>query len=342
MFINILLLLIGLVLLVKGSDVFVERASRIAKALGISEFVIGLTLVAVGTSIPEMASSVIASIKNEPAIIIGNIVGSNIANIGLIVGLSATIAVITTHVDMLKRDGYIMLFISLLAAIFALLGIISFWAGLFFIFLYLAYVMFLIESKDARQEYHFREFIIYFFRLQHIITLKDAMVKNIRRGQKRQKMLSLERELLIDVLFIIISGAAIILGAKFLVEQSVWLAEAAHISKHVIGLSLVAIGTSLPELAVSIAAARKKFGDMLLGNIIGSNIANNALIMGMSAMIRPIIVPLSEIYSLFLVMIAFSFLLLYFIKKGWKITRAEGAILLGLYSIYIIAMFVIG
>ena len=155
-------------------------------------------------------------------------------------------------------------------------------------------------------------------------------------------MLSLERELLIDVLFIIISGAAIILGAKFLVEQSVWLAEAAHISKHVIGLSLVAIGTSLPELAVSIAAARKKFGDMLLGNIIGSNIANIALIMGMSAMIRPIIVPLSEIYSLFLVMIAFSFLLLYFIKKGWKITRAEGAILLGLYSIYIIAMFVIG
>ena len=140
---RIVVLLFGLLFLVKGSDFFVKAAIEIAKKLGISEFVIGLTLVAVGTSIPELASSVVASFKQQSEIVIGNIVGSNIANIGLIIGLAATIAVIKTQEEMLKRDGYVMLFAALVLYLFIINGLISRIEAMIFLLLYFAYIMFL-------------------------------------------------------------------------------------------------------------------------------------------------------------------------------------------------------
>ncbi|MFB0518922.1 MAG: sodium:calcium antiporter, partial [Acidobacteriota bacterium] len=134
--INILLFAVGLALLVKGSDFFVKSAASIARKLGVSEFVIGLTLVAVGTSIPELVSSIIASLKQQSGIIIGNVVGSNIANIGLIVGIAAAIHIIRTRQEMLKRDGYIMLFAALLFFVFSINRTISRTEAVIFIFLY--------------------------------------------------------------------------------------------------------------------------------------------------------------------------------------------------------------
>jgi cation:H+ antiporter len=146
---RIAVLILGLVLLVKGSDFFVQAAAAIAQKLGVSEFVIGLTLVAVGTSIPELASSVAASMQHQSDIVMGNIVGSNIANIGLILGVAATLAVIKTREEMVKRDGYLMLFAALVLYLFMLNGTISRVEAVLFLLLYCAYILLPDKRKAA-------------------------------------------------------------------------------------------------------------------------------------------------------------------------------------------------
>ena len=289
MIINILIFIAGLILLVKGSDFFVKSAASIAEKLGVSEFVIGLTLVALGTSIPELASSVIASLKNQSGIVIGNVVGSNIANIGLIIGVAATIAVIKTKEDMLKRDGYIMLFAALLFYVFALNSNISKLESIIFIILYFAYILFLIELKpELGEKYHFNEFIKYFFKFQYIFTIKDRLMSKankenkITRKQKTEIKQLFKEALIKDLLISAIAGAAVVFGAKYLVQEAVFFAKILNIPQTFIGISIIALGTSLPELSVSISAARKGYGNIAIGNVIGSNIANIFLVIGIS------------------------------------------------------------
>jgi len=174
--INATILLAGLVLLVKGSDYFVKAASTIAKKLGVSEFVIGLTLVAVGTSIPELASSVAASLQQASGIVIGNIVGSNIANIALIVGLAATLSPVKTEPEMLRRDGYIMLFAALLFFAFAFNEALSRLEAAIFVLLYVAYVFFLFEEIPTNKgRFYFKEFAIYFVKFEYINSMKQKI-----------------------------------------------------------------------------------------------------------------------------------------------------------------------
>lgn len=322
--IHFLYFLLGLVLLVKGSDFFVTASARIAKRFGVSEFVIGLTLVAGGTSIPELASSIVASIEKYSGIIIGNIIGSNIANIGLIIGLSALLAEIKSNKDFLKRDGYMMIFVAILFYILALNGILSKVESIFLLLLYIAYIMFLLKSKPIKQ-------------LTKKISLK-SLVPKIRKMYYS----AFRHGLIKDFLIIAISIFAIIYGAEYIVNEAVWLANYFQIPSNLIALSIIAVGTSLPELGVSLSAVKKGFGDILLGNILGSNIVNILLVLGISAFINPI--QINKITLLYTApfMIFISALLLFFIRSHWKIKRSEGAILLSAYVVFMILIFAYG
>lgn len=342
---SIIVLIVGLVLLVKGSDFFVKAAAAIATKLGVSEFVIGLTLVAVGTSIPELASSVAASLQQQSDIVIGNIVGSNIANIGLIIGLAAAIVVIKTRAEMLRRDGYIMLFAALVLYLFIINGVISRVEAVIFLLLYLAYVLFLFKEKPKfKGEYGFKEFLTYFFKFGYVKTMIQSVSNhNKRRNNERAPGKLPSREfkagLKKEFVIIVLSGGAVIVGANYLVVEAVFMAEFFQISKTLIGISLVAVGTSLPELSVSLSAARQGYGDIAIANIIGSNIANIFLILGVSALVFPTAIAKLTLLYIAPFMIVMTVLLLIFMKTNWELSRREGVTFLILYTLFMTYLF---
>ncbi|HII80846.1 MAG TPA: calcium/sodium antiporter [Methanosarcina sp.] len=343
---NFLILLLGLVFLVKGSDYFVKSASAIAKKLGVSEFVIGLTLVAVGTSIPELASSIVASIQQASGIVIGNVVGSNIVNIGLIVGLAAFLSPMKTEVEMLRRDGYIMLFAAVLFFVFALDGELSKIEAGLFLLLYIAYTFFLFEEAEKYEgKPYFKEFIKYFLKFQYINSARQKInginngVNHAKNSDTDEKNEQLKDGFAKDILTLILSCAAIIIGAKYFVDESIFFAELLKVPDTIIGTTLVAVGTSLPELAVTVSAARKGYGNIALGNIIGSNITNVLMILGISGLLYPITVAEISLFFTTPVMIIISMALLIFISTDWEIKRWEGVALMVLYAAFLPVLF---
>lgn len=331
MILELLLLIIGLVLLLLGSDKFVDSGSRIAKKVGVSDFIIGLTLIAVGTSLPELASSIVAALKGSSGLIVGNLVGSNIANIGLIIGVCALISVIRTNETMLKRDGYVMIFVSIIFVLLAMNGVVNYIEGLVLLIVYFIYILFLIESKETiKKKFHFKEFVIYFLRFRFIRTLLNF--SNNKSHKKKVNRGGLAKEFIISA----ISLAALIYGAKLLVDNSIYFSKMFGMSETFVGLALIAIGTSLPELAVSISAVRKGFNEILIGNIIGSNIANISLVFGISSLIRPVQIATSSVYYLIPAMLVFSVLFLIFIRNEWKINRNQGIVLLAMYILFLL------
>lgn len=398
--INIFIFLGGLVLLVKGSDLFVLTSSRIARRFGISEFVIGLTLVSVGTSVPELASSLTASFQQASGIVIGNILGSNIANIGLIASTAALLTNVRTEEVMLRRDGYIMLFSSFLLFLFMLDFEISRLEALIFILFYFAYLLFLLDKvKRHEEEIYFKDFMVYFLKFEYLFDLKskikpliqeyrkgnrspgDTKKSTWKNGKRTQKKNGSESEnemrtkngpvaelgiesktepehedidvdvtaenlseasLLIEFFKLIASGAAIIIGAKYFVEQAIFFALLLEVPETLIGVSLVAVGTSVPELMVTVSAARSDYAGIALGNVIGSNIANILLILGCSGLVHPITITALGIYYIAPFMLIMSFLLLLFIRTGWRVKRFEGLILLLLYLSFMILILRLG
>ena len=336
-FTEAVLLSIGILLLVKSSDFFVTSAVSIAKQLGVSEFVIGLTLVAVGTSIPEVGASIAASMKHQSGIVIGNVLGSNIANINLIIGIIASLWVLKTDRQMLERDGYIMLFAALLFYLFMLNGVISRIEGLVFLFLYGAYVFFIVETRSQRdQVYNFKDFVIYFFQFRYLRTTSKAF---LQRNHARKKVtghgLRLTPPVVKDLSIIVVSTGAIWYGANLLVEAAVFFANLFHLPKTVIGLSLIALGTSLPELGVTLAAAKKGLGNIVVGNIIGSNIVNVFLIIGVSSIISPLAITKATILTAAPFMVAMTLLFLVFIRSRWHLERLEAILFLLLYGVFL-------
>ena len=345
---NFLVLLLGLVFLVKGSDYFVKAASTIAKKFGVSEFVIGLTLVAVGTSIPELASSIAASIQQASGIVIGNIVGSNIVNIGLIVGVAAFLSPMKTEIEMLKRDGYIMLFAAVLFFVFALNRELSMIESGLFVLLYIAYVFFLFEEAEKYEgKLHFKEFITYFFKFKYINSARQKLNganRNRNSGSGNENGNGngngrLEGGFAKDILTLVLSCAAIVIGAKYFVEESIFFAELFGVPDTIIGTTLVAVGTSLPELVVTVSAARQGYGSIALGNVIGSNITNIFLILGLSGLLYPISVAEISLFFTTPVMIVISLILLIFISTGWEIKRWEGVALMMFYAAFLVLLF---
>ena len=343
-FTEAVLFFIGLVLLVKGSDFFVASAMRISKRLGVSEFVIGLTLVAFGTSMPEVGASIVASIKHQSGIVVGNVLGSNVANIGLIMGIVAVLWVLKTNSQMLKRDGYIMLFAAVLFYVFLFNGVVSRIEGSVFLILYVVYVLFVIETASkSDQVYHFKDFVTYFFKFSYIHTIsKGFFLGNYKEKKGQGEDTFTKGGIFKELGIVVLSIIAICYGAKFLVEEAVFFANFFHVPQTLIGLSLIAIGTSLPELAVSLSAARKGFGNIVVGNIIGSNIANIFLVIGISSVISPLSIIRSTILVSAPFMIFLTILFLFFIRSRWQIERIEAIIFLLLYCTFLSYMFVCG
>jgi len=346
--INILFFAAGLFLLVHGSEFLVKSAASIAKKFGVSELIIGLTLVALGTSIPELASAVIASIRHDSGLIIGNVVGANIANICLIIGLAGALGFIKTTKEMLKRDGYLMLAVAVLMYVFVLNGTISKLEGAIFLLLYLAYVFFLYETKGEHEEKrHFREFIKYFFGFKYMVTIKSRLIsefnnmksKNLAPQAKSQIKELFKAGIIKDILIIALSGVAIVLGANYFITSAANFAELFNVPHTVIGLSLVSLGTTLPELAVSVSAARKGFGDIAIGNVLGSNITNVLLVLGVAGSIHPLsILNITKFFS-GPYLLLMSILFLFFIKNKWYIRKREALALLFLYVLFILFLF---
>lgn len=313
---NLLYTAIGLVALYYGSEFLVTGSSRIALAFKISPLIIGLTIVATGTSTPELFVSTLGALQGESAIALGNVVGSNIANIGFILGLCGVVAVISVHEVMVKREIPMLIVVSLYALLISLDGTIDRIDGLtlligFGLFTYLFYV--LATSPQAAET----------------VSVDAPKVDDL----KAIKIPLESGRMALGIVLLMI-------GAQFLIIGASEIARTFNISESVIGLTVVAVGTSLPELATSLVASMKGEDDIAIGNVVGSNIVNILLVLGVSTTITPIHMNQTEIFLLdYLVMLVFAVMLLPFARHR-KLSKLESAIFLGAYFAYVIYSFV--
>ena len=316
-------LLGGLVLLVVGGDLLVRGAVQVASKLGVSPLVIGLTLVGFGTSTPELVTSVQAALNNAPGIAYGNIVGSNIANILLIVGASAILFPIVVTSAALKRDGMVMIAVAVAFAAVAAIMPMERWLGAVFVTALAVYIY--IAFRQERQAQVAADHGAVYDKSQALQAADPSTAP----------MAEAKGSILVPLLITIGGLILVVLGGTFLVDGAVTLAQSFGISETVIGLTVVAVGTSLPEFVTSVLAAIRRQGDVAFGNIVGSNIYNILGIGGFTAMMAPGTVP-AEIVNLDnLVMIGVSVLLVGFAWTGLRIARWEGATLLAGYVAYV-------
>ncbi|MFH0860622.1 MAG: calcium/sodium antiporter [Candidatus Altiarchaeota archaeon] len=351
MILSIAAFLAGLILLVKGSDFLVESATRIAHYLGVSDLVIGLTLVAVGTSLPELGSSIAAVLKGNPGIATGNIVGSNIANIGLILGLTASLRGLSIRPEMFKRDGIIMVGITVLFLVFALDGTINTVEGMMLLLMFSAYTLFLFEYKPRFERfYRFKKYFGEYFkfknlshRMRIIDRISDRIPDDLIRGvlnprtyhRVTMRVLRNVKEGIVRELCIMMIGSlAVLIGADYLVNGAVEIANYFGVPDVIIGLTIVAMGTSLPELMVSLSSVKKGYDNLLVGNLIGSNIGNMTLIGGLSAVLAGLPIDNLTMRYTLPAMLAFAVVCVVFLRSGERVTRVEGALLLVGYAVF--------
>lgn len=304
----------GLILLMIGGEALVRGATSAAKALGVSPLLIGLTLVGFGTSTPELVTSLQAAFVGSPGIAIGNVVGSNTANILLILGLAALIQPIAADPRAYKRDSLALAIATVAALVIALHGRLDLWAGAALIAFLLAYIL-----------------ICYFQER----TAPDAAPEKARHEAEAAEFTLSKTHVAVALLMALGGIAVTILGARFLVAGAVEVATGLGLSDTIIGLTVVAIGTSLPELVTSVIAAVKRQSEVALGNIVGSNIYNIAGILGVTALVEPIPVPAEIARVDIWVMVAATALLLLLVRSGWRVSRREGALMLALYVGYV-------
>ncbi len=295
-----LLLIVGFVLLVKGADLFVDGSSSIAGILKVPSVIIGLTIVAMGTSAPEAAVSITAGLTGNSDISLGNVIGSNMFNQLGVIGICATCFIVTTHKDILKRDMWVNIGISVLLLILILDGKLNRIEGGLLLFGMAVYLFFVI---------------------------KDAL-KNRTQGDE-VKLMSVPK----SILFMVIGLAAIIGGGNLVVNNASLIAQALGMSETLVGLTIVAIGTSLPELVTSFVATRKGDTGIALGNAIGSNIFNILFILGIASVLTPINANAQLIIDT-AILIVVCIIILVFAKTKLKTNRTEGIICVLLYLAY--------
>jgi len=309
---TILLVAGGLVLLAAGGELLVRGAVGMAARLGISPLLAGLTIVGFGTSTPELATSVQAALAGSPGIAVGNVVGSNIANILFILGASAAILPLSVNPASFQRDSLAMGGSALLCTGAAVYGVLSPLVGIALLACLAGYVWWAYKSESAA-----------------------PCPEGTRHEQEAEDRPVPPNTGPVVLGGMIIAGlAAAIFGARLLVDGATVLASAAGVSESVIGLTVVAVGTSLPELIACIVAVIRKHEDVALGNIVGSNIYNILGILGVTAVIKPIEVP-AEIAAFDIwVMLGVTALLIVQLRSGWRLSRIEGALLMVLYIAY--------
>ncbi|MDN2565115.1 calcium/sodium antiporter [Aquibium sp. A9E412] len=302
----------GLVGLLVGGDLLVRGAVGVARRFDVSPMVIGLTLVGFGTSAPELVTSLQAALIGSPGIALGNIVGSNIANILLILGLAALISPMAVAPAAFKRDGTVLVLATLACVAAVLAGTVGRPAGGF---LLAGLAAFLALTFAIERRRHTAAADVYEAEAESLPVLKTGAPASLA----------------VFAVGLVIT----VLAARFLVQGAAALAADFGVSEAVIGLTVVAVGTSLPELATSAVAAVRRQSDVALGNVVGSNIFNVLGILGVTALVSPLAVP-AEIARLDVwVMLAATALLVAVVVTGWRITRREGAALLAVYAGYI-------
>lgn len=306
----VVILVIGFVLLIKGADFFVEGSSSVAKRLRVPSIIIGLTIVAMGTSLPECAVSVTASMTNNNALAVSNAVGSNIFNLMVVCGACALFAPLTIQKDTLKREFPFSIICALLLGVFGFIGmLLGRIDGGILLVIFICYILWMIKSAlDARKQ-----------------GKADA-----DEGDEIQ-LLSVWR----CILYIVGGAAAIKFGGDFVVDGATVIATGFGLSQNLIGLTIVALGTSLPELVTSMVAARKNEVDMALGNVIGSNIFNILFVLGIAAIISPIGFIMENVIDI-VILIGMSILVWIMAWTKQKIERKEGILMLLLYAIYLV------
>jgi cation:H+ antiporter len=309
---TLLLAFAGLVLLGVGGDVLVRGAVGIAQYLNVSPLFTGLVLVAFGTSMPELVTSLDAALQGSPGIAIGNVVGSNIANILLILGLTAVILPIPANPQSFRRDAPMLAVATLACLAVVETGRVGRPSGLLFLILLGGYLVYTYHTEKIRQ---------------------DASA--LQHAQQAMFFKRPSRPVALSALLALLGLAGIFSGADLLVTASIEIAAVLGIPDSVIGLTVVAIGTSLPELATSLAAALKGETDIALGNIIGSNIFNILGILGTVAVVTPLHIPQHVVSFDAWALVAVTGLLLYYALSEARITRAEGAVFLVLYAGYL-------
>lgn len=307
-----LLVLAGLVLLVLGGDFLVKGATGLALNLRIPQMLVGMTVVALGTSAPELVVTVQAALSGKPDIAIGNVVGSNIANVALILGLTVLIFPITIKKASLRFDWVMMMLASIAFYLCALDGEISRLEGVFFIFALVAFIAIGIRRARSNRK------------------AGNAIPVDPDLAEVAQKKYSLFKL----ILFIVLGTVGLVIGAKLLLNGAETVARHFGISDRVIAISLVAFGTSLPELAASVIAAFKKQQDISLGNIIGSNLFNILAILGVTSLIQPIHVSSEIMHSDIFWMLATSFAILPLSIRRLRLGRLDGIILMGAYGVF--------
>ena len=306
---SVVLLIVGMFFLIKGADWFVEGASAIAKRLGIPSLVIGLTLVSFGTSMPEFSVSFQSSLAGMNDMGFGNVIGSNIFNTFVVIGLSAMLVPLVVSKEMKKYDLPILIGIYLLLILFAFVissGVIEVWESIILFSFTITYTIFLI----ARSWHD---------------------IKNSKDSDEDEK----KSKLWLNIVFVIVGLAGIIIGGDLVVDEASFIAGKLGMSELLVGLTIVAVGTSLPELVTSVVAAKKGENDIAIGNAVGSSLFNVVLILGFCSIISPAKVELSSLVDC-VVMLASAVMILLFSLKSSKVNKWQGISMLVIYVGYVV------
>ncbi len=307
-------LIAGLVLLVVGAEVLVRGASKLAAAAGISSLVIGLTVVAFGTSSPELAVSLQSAFAGQADIAVGNVVGSNIFNVLFILGISALITPLLVAQQLVRLDVPLMVGVSILTYLFALDGSLVAWEGAILFAGIIAYTVFLI--RQSRRE--------------------TATIKQEYEAEFGGEAPHTPATIALNVFFVVAGLAMLVFGSRWLVDSAVVIAESFGVSQLIIGLTIVAAGTSMPEVATSVIAAIRGERDIAVGNVVGSNIFNLLAVLGVTSVFAPAGVAVSSeaiAFDIpFMIVVAIACLPIFF--TGNTIARWEGALFLAYYVIY--------
>lgn len=312
MLLDILYLLGGLALLIVGANRLVKGASALAASLGVSTFVIGLTVVAMGTSAPEATLAILSSLEGDPSISFGNVIGANIANIGVVLAAACMVCPIASGMTLLRREAIFLIVSVLAVAALGYNGIIDLGEALVLIAAAVAFNYFVLRS--ARVE------------------------KAAKRIEQVEEKPTMERWRMI--VYIIGGLALLIFGSELVMRGGVGLATGLGVDEFTIGLTIVAIGTTMPELAVSISSACRLETNLLLGNVLGSNISNSLLIVGLAGLFSPIGIP-GDFYTLALpITLVMYTVLVSFMYKKRKLNRTTGAILFTIYLAYLVLILI--
>ena len=307
-----LILIIGFVMLIKGADFFVDGASALSKKFGIPSVIIGLTVVAFGTSLPEAAVSITASLNGSNGISIGNVVGSNIFNLLVVAGCSAIFSPVKVNKNIMQKDFPY----SIIAA---------------FLLMFLSFNIFTNPTSDFVLSQADGVVLLLYFSVFMYYTTKTALLSSADESSSDEKPLPLWLQLI----YIVAGITAICLGGKFVVDSATTIATQLGLTEGLIGLTIAAVGTSLPELVTSIVAARKGENDIAMGNVIGSNIFNIVFIMGVASLINPIPVEMFSLYDMLILAIV-SLAVYLRVLKGKVIDRRFGILMVVSYFVYLV------